>query len=121
MTVVIPSDCQINPARGARGGHDGRPAVQFKVGANGDETKLPNVVQLVLQPGEMIRGLDAGGGGYGDPMERDPERVRMDVARGWETPERAREIYGVALTGDRETDTLAVDREETEALRASAS
>ena len=121
MTVIIPSDCQINPARGARGGHDGRPAVQFKVGASGDETKLPNVVQLVLQPGEMVRGLDAGGGGYGDPMERDPERVRMDVARGWETPERAREIYGVALTGDRETDTLAVDREETEALRASAS
>ena len=50
----------------------------------------------------MIRGFDAGGGGYGDPMERDPERVRMDVARGWETPERAREVYGVVLIGDRE-------------------
>lgn len=120
MTVIIPSDCQINPARGARGGHDGVPATQFKIGANGDETKLPNVVQLVLQPGEMIRGLDAGGG-YGEPMERDPERVRMDVARGWETPERAREVYGVALTGVREDDTLAVDREATEALRAAGS
>ena len=51
MTVVIPSDCQINPARGAQGGHDGTPAVQFKVGANGDQTKLPNVVQLDLLPG----------------------------------------------------------------------
>ena len=67
MTVVIPSDCQINPARGAQGGHDGTPAAQFKVGANGDQTKLPNVVQLDLLPGELIRGLDAGGGGYGDP------------------------------------------------------
>ena len=118
MTVIIPSDCQINPARGARGGHDGVPAAQFKVGANGDETRLPNVVQLVLQPGEMLRGLDAGGGGYGDPMERDPERVRMDVARGWETHARAREIYGVVLTGARETGTLAVDREATEAARS---
>jgi len=121
MTVVIPSDCQINPARGAQGGHDGTPAVQFKVGANGDETKLPNVVQLDLLPGELIRGFDAGGGGYGDPMERDPERVRMDVARGWETRDRAREIYGVVLTGERETDTLAVDREATEAARAAVS
>ena len=117
MTVIIPCDCQINPARGAQGGRDGTPAVQFKVGANGDQTVLPNVVQLALQPGEMIRGLDAGGGGYGDPMERDPERVRMDVARGWETPERAREIYGVVLTGERESDSLRVDRAATEALR----
>ena len=121
MTVVIPSDCQVNPARGAQGGHDGAPAVQYRVGANGDETLLPNVVQLALQPGEMIRGLDAGGGGYGDPMERDPERVRMDVARGWETLERAREVYGVVLAGDRETDSLAVDWEATEAVRATAS
>ena len=120
MTIIIPSDCQINPARGARGGHDGVPAAQFKVGANGDETRLPNVVQLVLEPGEMVRGLDAGGGGYGEPMERDPERVRMDVARGWESPERARAIYGVVLTGAREDDTLAVDRAATEALRAAA-
>ena len=117
MTVIIPCDCQINPARGAQGGRDGTPAVQFKVGANGDQTVLPNVVQLALQPGEMIRGLDAGGGGYGDPMERDPERVRMDVARGWETPERAREIYGVVLTGERESDSLRVDWAATEALR----
>ena len=121
MTVVIPSDCQVNPARGAQGGHDGAPAVQYRVGANGDETLLPNVVQLALQPGETIRGLDAGGGGYGEPMERDPERVRMDVARGWETLERAREVYGVVLTGERETDSLAVDREATEALRAAGS
>ena len=120
MTVIIPSDCQINPARGARGGHDGAPAAQFKVGANGDETRLPNVVQLELQPGEAVRGLDAGGGGYGDPRERDPERVRMDVARGWETRARARAIYGVVLTGAREDDTLAVDRAATEALRAAA-
>ena len=59
--------------------------------------------------------------GMAKPMERDPERVRLDVARGWETPKRAREIYGVVLTGARESDTLAVDREATEGARAALS
>jgi len=117
MTVVIPSDCQINPARGVRGGLDGEPAAQWKVSANGDETKLPNVVQVELQAGEFVRGLEAGGGGYGSPYERAPERVLKDVERGWETVERARDIYGVALTGSVEDDDLAIDREATEAER----
>ncbi|MBT3169870.1 MAG: hydantoinase B/oxoprolinase family protein, partial [Rhodospirillaceae bacterium] len=98
MTVVIPSDCQINPARGVRGGLDGAPAAQWKVSANGDETKLPNVVQVELQPGEFVRGFEAGGGGYGSPFERPPERVLKDVERRWETVERARDIYGVVLS-----------------------
>ena len=118
MTVVIPSDCQINPARGVRGGQDGGAAAQWKVSANGDETKLPNVVQIELQAGEFVRGLEAGGGGYGSPHERAPERVLKDVERGWETVERARDIYGVALTGSVEDDDLAVDRKATEAARA---
>jgi N-methylhydantoinase B len=120
MTVVIPSDCQINPARGVRGGLDGQPAAQWKVGANGDETKLPNVVQFELQAGEYVRGFEAGGGGYGNPIERDSERVLKDVERGWETIERARDVYGVVLTGSVENDDLAVDGEATEAARAGA-
>ena len=118
MTVIIPSDCQINPARGVRGGHDGAPAAQWKVSANGDETKLPNVVQVELQAGEFVRGFEAGGGGYGSPMERDPARVLKDVERRWETIERARDIYGVVLSGSAENDDLAIDVAATEAARA---
>jgi len=118
MTIVIPSDCQINPARGVRGGQDGALAAQFRVSANGDETKLPNVCNLEIGPGEWIRGTDAGGGGYGEPREREPERVMQDVARGWETFERAREIYGVVLTGDVSEETLAIDWEATSQARA---
>ena len=118
MTIVIPSDCQINPARGVRGGLNGKPAAQWKVGANGDETALPNVVQFELQPGEFVRGLEAGGGGYGSPYERAPERVLKDVERRWETIERARDIYGVVLTGSLNNDDLAIDRTATEAARA---
>ena len=120
MTVVIPSDCQINPARGVRGGLDGAPAAQWKVNANGDETKLPNVVQVELEPGEFLRGFESGGGGYGSPFERPPERVLKDVERRWETIERARNIYGVVLSGSVDNDDLAIDMLATEAARTSA-
>jgi N-methylhydantoinase B len=120
MTIVIPSDCQINPAHGVRGGLNGELAAQWKVSANGDETALPNLVQLELQPGEFVRGRDAGGGGYGSPYERAAERVLKDVERRWETVERASDIYGVVLTGSLDNDDLAIDQTATKAARANA-
>jgi len=54
-----------------------------------------------------------GGGGYGHPYERDPELVRQDVARGYLSRERAREVYGVVL----KPDSLEVDVEATQSLR----
>jgi N-methylhydantoinase B len=48
-----------------------------------------------------------GGGGFGDPLDREPERVATDVANGWVSRERARENYGVALAGDGSIDTAA--------------
>jgi N-methylhydantoinase B len=65
-----------------------------------------------------VQGRHAAGGGYGSPRERDPRRVLEDVLEGWETPERARDVYGVAFTGTIEADTLAVDTAATARLRA---
>jgi len=45
-----------------------------------------------------------GSGGYGDPLERDPETVAADVARGDVSPESARSVYGVPVTDDGEID-----------------
>jgi N-methylhydantoinase B len=45
-----------------------------------------------------------GSGGYGDPLERPPERVREDVAEGTVSPETAREVYGVPVTDQGEPD-----------------
>jgi N-methylhydantoinase B len=53
-----------------------------------------------------------GGGGWGDPLERDPERVRADVLEEFVSPEAARADYGVVLAKD-----LSVDVEATQALR----
>jgi N-methylhydantoinase B len=51
------------------------------------------------QLGETIRLWGGGGGGFGDPMTRDPALVEEDVANGLVSPERARDIYGV-VPGD---------------------
>ena len=45
----------------------------------------------------MISVRTCGGGGYGPPEERDPERVLRDVLEGKVSPERAREVYRVAI------------------------
>ena len=113
MMVVISCDGQVNPPQGVRGGHAGPPAATYKINRDGSREKLPGVVECRLEPGEWVQGFDAGGGGYGDPLARDPERVRRDVAERWETLERAREVYGVVLHGDADTDSLRVDREAT--------
>ena len=119
MTVVVACDGQVNAPRGVQGGHDGPAAATYRISCEGSEQKLPGVVEVRLNAGEWIRGRDAGGGGYGDPLTRDPERVLRDVLERWETPERARELYGVVFTAAELDDSLAVDTRATAELRAS--
>ena len=45
-----------------------------------------------------------GGGGWGDPRERDPQRVAEDVRNDVISADKAREVYGVALTDDGDVD-----------------
>ena len=53
----------------------------------------------------------AGGGGFGDPLTRDPERVRADVRAGYVSAARARDGYGVVLTSAGEIDAAATSTE----------
>jgi len=75
-------------------------------------------VVLRLEKGEVVKGTQSGGGGYGEPSEREPERVLEDVLEYYETIERARDIYGVVFTGSADEDTLAIDQDATARLRA---
>jgi N-methylhydantoinase B len=52
----------------------------------------------------------AGAGGYGDPLERDPERVRRDVVEGTATPEWAGKVYGVVLDEEHRIDFAATEQ-----------
>ncbi|MGH2974188.1 MAG: hydantoinase B/oxoprolinase family protein [Solirubrobacterales bacterium] len=109
IEVMWASDGNLNSALGARTGGAGAPASQFKRDQAGVVTDLPAVGRISLEPGESIVSLSAGGGGYGSPLERTPDRVGHDVREGWISPERSREIYGVVVDGAGEVDVTATD------------
>jgi N-methylhydantoinase B len=50
-----------------------------------------------VRAGEIVRVVTTGGGGWGDPLEREPELVQRDVMEGKVSPEAAREDYGVVV------------------------
>ncbi|MCK9503369.1 MAG: hydantoinase B/oxoprolinase family protein [Porticoccaceae bacterium] len=70
-------------------------------------------------PGTTMRFITGGGGGWGDPLARDPERVKQDVRDEYVSIEKAREDYGVVISGDplRHPEKLTVDMEKTTVLR----
>ena len=68
--------------------------------------------------GEWYEYHYGGGGGWGDPLVRPPEKVLEDVLDEYVSVEGARRGYGVVLTGSLEDLTLAVDHAATERLRA---
>jgi N-methylhydantoinase B len=55
----------------------------------------------------VIEIVTTGGGGWGDPLEREPEHVLLDVIRGTVSPESAERDYGVVLLGDGEEPAVA--------------
>ncbi len=67
---------------------------------------------IKVQQGDLLYFNTWGGGGWGDPYERDPELVRADVARSLVSAEGAKR-YGVVIAADGSVDAAA-----TEALRA---
>jgi N-methylhydantoinase B len=68
----------------------------------------------LCQKGDVIQFSSAGGGGYGDALERDPEAIEQDVCYGYVSTDRAREDYGVAI----DPVTLKLDLRATERIRA---
>jgi N-methylhydantoinase B len=112
IKVAYGADGVENPALGARGGLAGGPSLHFRRDQDGELHELPPLGLIDLQDGERIVSVTAGGGGYGPPQERAPERVRRDVAEGWISEERARKVYRVALN-----EALEIDDVRTRLLR----
>ena len=104
------------PARGVRGGMPGRPCEVYRINTKtGEKTVLPPMAAMTLSPEERLFSEAQGGAGYGDPLDRDPELVRLRVREGWTSRQKAREIYGVVL--DTSVEQFSVDYEETKRLR----
>jgi N-methylhydantoinase B len=116
MTAVYPSDGHVFPPKGVRGGQDGGRSDVFRMDRSGKQIQLPHFSAEEFEPHEKLVSIATGGGGYGDPLKRDPELVRWRVREGWISLEKAKNVYGVVVdTGPEE---YRVDEEATKALRA---
>ncbi|MCL5777777.1 hydantoinase B/oxoprolinase family protein [Limibaculum sp. FT325] len=100
--------------QGALGGQDGAPNM-VRVIRDGEVHIPPHLSKeqdIPLRPGDRVRVGTPGGGGYGDPMARDPRAVAEDVRLGYYTPDEARALFGVV------TGTGGLDAKATSDLRA---
>ncbi len=94
---------------GVNGGEPGMRSTKRLLRTDGSEENIPSKCDRIeVQPGDILYFNTWGGGGWGDPLERDPELVLADVKRGLVTLEGAKR-YGVVI-GSGSVDTKATER-----------
>ncbi len=111
------ADRSILACWGVKGGKAGQP-FQVTIDPGGpNEREMEGLVDdEPVTAGEVIRIRTTGGGGWGDPLDRDVDHVRRDVRWGKVSRDAAASEYGVVITGP--DDDPVVDTDETTALRA---
>lgn len=110
LEVIYMSDGTQTSPLGVRGGLPGARARQRKRSSSGEVVDLDGHGRVRLEPGETIISMSTGGGGYGPPHERTPTLVRKDVAEGWVSRQRARDVYRVAIDEEGCIDEAATRR-----------
>lgn len=113
LELVYLSDGNVNPPSGTRGGGPGATAGQWLRQSDGTVVPLELWGRQTFTDGETLISRCCGGGGYGDPLDREPERVLADVREGYVTRARAENVYGVIIG-----DELVVEPEATSIQRA---
>jgi len=108
INLGIQAGRYIHPPEGLFGGKPGARAQFLVNGIPGNPFGLTQ-----MKPGDMVTIDAAGGGGCGNPFERDPELVERDVLEGYVSIEKAIENYGVVI----DPKTMKIDTEETKKLR----
>jgi N-methylhydantoinase B len=112
-TLQIRSDKRHHRPHGLAGGASGSPSWNI-LNPGPDEIVLPTLAVHPIARGDVLRHLQAGGGGWGDPLERDVELVESDVRQERITVECALRDYGVVINPV----TLRADHEGTRQVRA---
>ncbi len=112
--IAIHDDRWLTPPWGILGGKPGMRSTKILVHTAGTRTVLPSKCdQIKVEPGDQLIFQTAGGGGWGDPLERDIEKVRVDVVRELVSVEKAASDYGVVY----DPATSEVDEDATRVLR----
>jgi N-methylhydantoinase B len=102
------------------GVNGGRPGATYGISVSGSDGEPREVAGMAdnieVEAGSLVRIVTTGGGGWGDPLEREPDRVCYDVACGLVSAAAARLEYGVVL--NEAGGAYELDTEETGKLRA---
>ena len=114
--LTVSSDRQNVHPWGAYGGGEAAGSADIVESPDGTRLELPSKVTTFLQQHDHLRTVTPGGGGWGDALDREPERVAHDVREGLISVERAAAVYGVVVTTDGQPD-LAATTARREALR----
>jgi N-methylhydantoinase B len=109
--LQLRTDRQTIPPYGLYGGKPG--ALSESIINPDTENRRIGKITMNLKKGDVYRLFTQGGGGWGDPLERDPKLVQDDVRNEKVSLKRAREVYGVVI----KKDTLEVDYAKTDKLR----
>ncbi|MGB5489250.1 MAG: hydantoinase B/oxoprolinase family protein [Woeseiaceae bacterium] len=108
--VAIHDDRWLTYPWGVRGGEPGVRSTKRLVRADGSDEWLPAKCDGVdVKEGDVLYFNTWGGGGWGDPLERDAEQVRVDVSRGLVSAEGAKR-YGVVIAKDGAVDAAATKK-----------
>ena len=102
----------IEPPWGLKGGDTG--SCNFmEIESGGERQRVARIPYYALKPGDRVRIVTGGGGGYGEAFERPAQEVLEDMRNDYITADTARTQYGVVLTSDGALDAAA-----TQSLRA---
>jgi len=111
--LQVRSDRRDHLPFGLYGGSPGGPSENY-LNPHAEHRLLPSKVTMTIRAGDVFRHVLAGGGGWGDPLERDPEAVLQDVTNELLSPARAAADYGVVL----DASCRAIDGPATQRQRA---
>jgi N-methylhydantoinase B len=112
--LTVRSDRRDHPPWGLLGGGNGAASWNIVNPGPGQRVLPQNPMEQVpIGQGDVFAHIGAGGGGFGHPLERDPDHVLRDVIEEKETTRHALQTYGVVIDGK----SMSIDREGTIALR----
>lgn len=116
--MMIHSDRATLQPWGVKGGKAGAGSIWLLNPDTPDERVLPGKSDSIpVESGDVLRVLSPGGGGWGDPLEREMDDVLQDVRRGLVSKSSARDIYGVQFQPTDDDYDLAVDSTATQTQR----
>jgi N-methylhydantoinase B len=98
VRFMINSASRRHPPPGVRGGHAGAPMLVARVDGSGNRTELPISIDVTLHPGEQLVSQGCGGGGFGNPFDRDVAAVEASLLAGRISLQRAKDEYGVVFS-----------------------